>query len=236
MANASYFTPATEAQDSNNDADLGSGGVMLMPDGLSGTYPHLLIQGGKGGASGAQKYLLNRDNLGGIQTGDAGAVWHANTGGGIWGGPAFFQDTSGNAYVVYGTGQPLNTYLFNPSSASFPSFCLREPGCLECRDSGSQPIVSSNGTTPGTAVAWALKTPGNSGGTISLYAFDALNMRTLYTGVAGKWTQIPGSAWIGGALVSPVVAGGKVYVPTDGAVAIFGLKGTLHVPRRSAGK
>ena len=107
ISSASYFTPASEASDSNGDADLGSGGVMLLPDGLSSTLPHLLIQGGKGGATGAQKYLLNRDHLGGMQTGDSGAVWHANTGGGIWGGPAFFQDTNGSSYVIYGNGAPL---------------------------------------------------------------------------------------------------------------------------------
>ena len=226
IAAGSYFTPASEASDSNNDADLGSGGVMLLPDGLSPSFPHLLMQGGKGGASGAQKYLLNRDNLGGMRTGDAGAVWHANTGGGIWGGPAFFQDTTGNSYVIYGNGTPLGTYLFNPASASFSLVSSVNVGCLECRDSGSQPVVSSNGTNPGTAVAWALKTPGNGGGAITLYAFDALKMTTLFSGTAGSWNQTPGTAWIGGALVSPLVANGRVYVPADGAVAIFGLKGT----------
>ncbi|MBD5655964.1 MAG: multicopper oxidase domain-containing protein, partial [Candidatus Eremiobacteraeota bacterium] len=233
LSSATYFTPATEAQDSNNDEDLGSGGVMLLPDGLSKTYPHLLLQGGKPGATGAQKYLLNRDNMGGLQSGDAGAVWHADTGGGMWGGPAYFRDGSGNSYVVYGGGSPLSTYLFDPSPGSFSVYHSANVGCLECRDGGSQPVVSSNGTTPGTAVAWALKTPGNSGGTISLYAFDALNMTTLFAGTAGTWTQTSGSQWIGGALVSPLVANGRVYVPTDGSVAIFGLSGNALGVRRS---
>jgi hypothetical protein len=84
--------------------------------------------------------------------------------------------------------------------------------------------VSSNGTTAGTAVVWALKTPGGSGGSITLYAFDALNMsHTLFSGTAGSWTQGAGASYIGGALVSPTVANGRVYVPTDGSVAVFGL-------------
>ena len=233
IAAGSYFTPATELADSNGDSDLGSGGVMLLPDGLSNTFPHLLIQGGKGGATGAQKYLLNRDNLGGMKANDAGAVWHANTGGGIWGGPAFFQDTNGSSYVIYGNGAPLNTYRFNSSAATLGVYSSSANlGCLECRDSGSQPVVSSNGTNPGTAVVWALKTPGNSGGTISLYAFDALKMTTLFAGTAGSWNQTPGTAWIGGALVSPLVANGRVYVPTDGAVAVFGLTGSANTMLR----
>ncbi len=55
------------------------------------------------------KYILNRDAMGGQQTGDAGAVYKANTGGGIWGGFAYCQDGSGKQYIVYGTGQPLST-------------------------------------------------------------------------------------------------------------------------------
>ena len=46
---------------------------------------------------------------------------------------------------------------------------------------------------------------------------------TLFSGTAGTWTQTSGTQWIGGALVSPLVANGKVYVPTDGSVAVFGL-------------
>jgi len=225
LGGASYFTPATEAQDSLNDGDLGSGGVMLLPDGLSGTYPHLMILGGKPGASGAQKYLLNRDDLGGQQPGDAGAVWHAATNVGIWGGPALFGDASGNTYVVYGGGNPLSTYLFNPISNSFSVYASAYVGCLECRNSGSQPVVSSNGTNPGTAVIWVIKDPGQIGGAITLFAFDALSMTTLYSGTAGTWTVGPGAPYVGGAYVSPLVANGRVYVPTDGSVAVFGLQG-----------
>jgi hypothetical protein len=68
-----------------------------------------------------------------------------------------------------------------------------------------------------------LKTPGNGGGTITLYAFNALTMSVLYSGAAGSWTIGSGQTYIGGALISPTVANGKVYVPTDGSVAVFGL-------------
>jgi hypothetical protein len=161
--------------------------------------------------------------MGGQQTADAGALWSANTGGGIWGGPAYFVDQSGNQHVIYGGNQTLNTYtLSQPTSLTLAS--TSPVGHLEGRDSGSQPVVSSNGTQAGSAVAWALQTPGNAGGNISLFAFDALNMGTpLFEGLAGTWTQTAGTQWIGGALVSPLVANGRVYVPTDGSVSVFGL-------------
>jgi hypothetical protein len=224
LAGASFFTPIQAAADSSADADLGSGGVMLLPD-QPGTLPHLLVAGGKCSANnvGCFKYLLNRDAMGGQQNGNAGAVWSGNTGGGIWGGPAYFVDSAGIQHVVYG-GAPLNTYNLNASPAGLTVQSSANVGCLECRDSGSQPVVSSNGNKAGTTVVWALKTPGNGGGSITLYAFDALNMGTmLFSATAGTWTQTPGTAWIGGALVSPLVADGRVYVPTDGSVGVFGL-------------
>ncbi len=220
---ASSFTPATEAVDSAADADLAAGGVMLLPDQPGGT-PHVAVAGGKcaANAAGCWKYLLNRDNMGGMQPNDSGAIYRANTGGGIWGGPAYFADSSGAQHVIYGGYTYLGDYVLNTP----PSLTLKSsvPVRLEGRDAGSQPIVSSNGTQAGTAVAWALQTPGNSGGAISLMAFDALNMKApLFTGVAGTWTQAPGTAWVGGALVSPLVANGRVYIPTDGSVSVFGL-------------
>ena len=143
----------------------------------------------------------------------------------MFGGPAYFQDTNGNSYVVYGR---LSTFALNTSGTPSLSVVASASGvgCLECRNGGgSQPIVSSNGTNPGSAIAWALQTPGGGGGNITLYAFDALSMNTLYSGVAGTWTQRSGATYIGGALVSPLVANGHVYVPTDGGVAVFGLNG-----------
>jgi FtsP/CotA-like multicopper oxidase with cupredoxin domain len=229
LGSATYFSPFGGPADSASDQDLGAGGVLLFPD-MAGSFPHLLIQGGKcgagsasGGTQGCQKYILNRDALGGVLAGDAGALWHADTAGGIWGGPAFFQDTSGNSYIIYGTGNPLTTYEVGLTPVSLTPFASANVGCLECRNAGSQPIVSSLGTNPGTAIAWALKTPGNGGGTISLYAFDALTMRVLFAGAAGTWNVGSNATYIGGALVSPEVANGRVYVPTDGSVAVFGL-------------
>jgi FtsP/CotA-like multicopper oxidase with cupredoxin domain len=220
---ASFFTPATELVDSGADMDLGSGGVLLLPD--QATAPtHLLVQGGKCSDDNAcMKYILNRDAMGGQHTGNTGAVWAGNTGGGIWGGPAYFQDAGGNQYIVYGTGQPLSTYkLTSPPGLAVQSSA--NVGCLECRDTGSQPVVSSNGTTAGSAIVWALHTPGNGGGNISLYAFNALNMAsTLFNGTAGPWMETVAAGYTGGAMVSPLVANGKVYVPVDGQVTIFGL-------------
>ena len=43
---ADYFTPYNQGYLSDNDLDLGSGGVLLLPD-QPGPFPHLLVGGGK---------------------------------------------------------------------------------------------------------------------------------------------------------------------------------------------
>ncbi len=221
ISDGSYFTVYNEAALSNSDSDLGSGGIMLLPDGLSTKYPHLALQGGKTQI----KYLLNRDNMGGFKPGDSGAVWQGTIPGGF-DGQSFFKDGSGNAYVVGGNSN-IATYLFNPATASLTltNRATTPGGCMECRNGGSQSIVSSNGTTAGTTIVWALHTPGSGGGPISLYAYNASTMQFLYTGVAGDWEPASNaSGSVGAAFVSPMEANGRVYVPTDGGVAVFGLK------------
>jgi len=238
VTKSSNFTPYNAAANSKADADFGSGGVMLLPD-QTGSYAHLAFAGGKcdQGNTRCMKWLLNRDKLGGQQNRDAGAVWQGNYGGGMFGGPAYYQDASKTSHILFGDGassEPfeLSTLGLNPVALKMQSSA--NVGCLECRNAGSQPVVSSNGTVAGTAVAWALKTPTISGGTITLYAFDASNVATtLYSGAAGSWNPPSGHTTIGGALVSPLVADGHVYVPTDGGVAVFGLPSGSSTAARS---
>ena len=54
-----YFTPHDQQYMSDNDIDLGSGGVLLLPD-QPGAHPHEAITAGKNGTI----YLVDRDNMG----------------------------------------------------------------------------------------------------------------------------------------------------------------------------
>src|SRR5262249_44592192 len=60
-----WFTPDDESELADRDADLGSGGVVLMPDQSVGS-PHLLVVIGKEGVV----YLIDRDNMGHYQPTD----------------------------------------------------------------------------------------------------------------------------------------------------------------------
>ena len=84
-----FFSPADNAKLDQNDADLGSGAPVAIPDGY-GTpqHPHLLAQVGKDG----HVYLLDRDNLGGMAQGPGGTdavLDEAGPYSGVWGRPAF---------------------------------------------------------------------------------------------------------------------------------------------------
>ncbi len=54
-----YFTPYNQAALDDGDTDVGSGGVLALPDPQPGPYPHILIQSGKQG----EIYVVNRDKL-----------------------------------------------------------------------------------------------------------------------------------------------------------------------------
>ena len=55
------FTPWNQSDLNVNDLDLGSGGVLVVPD-QAGAHPRVLVAGGK-----RSVYLIDRDNLGGYQ-------------------------------------------------------------------------------------------------------------------------------------------------------------------------
>ena len=93
---ADYFTPFNQGALDNIDADVGSGGPVLLP-GQPGAHPHLLLAGGKGGTL----YVIDRDHMGGFHAGsDAHAVQTVQFPKlSLFGAPAFW---GGHVYVVAG--------------------------------------------------------------------------------------------------------------------------------------
>ena len=93
-----FFSPVNNTNLDQDDADLGSGGPMAIPDGYgTSAHPHLLVQVGKDG----RVFLLDRDNLGGTAQGSGGTDAVLQTGGpynGVWGHPAFWGGGSGYVY------------------------------------------------------------------------------------------------------------------------------------------
>ena len=210
--NPGSFTPASYQFLNNADLDFGSGGVMLLPVQPGQAAPPMAVAMGKD----AVIYLLKQSNLGGLTKGDAGALQSIRvsySGNGLWGGPAFYNSPNGPMVYYQVNGDVLHGYLLNTSAT--PSLTNTVNGTTTAGYGGSTPIVSSNGTTPGTGVLWLVR----RGTTVQLEAYDATNLGApLYAAGAGTWATGSGSAF-----VTPLEANGRVYVPAYGAVTVFGL-------------
>jgi hypothetical protein len=209
---ADYFNMHDTDSESNGDVDLGSGGPMVLPDNIPdtlGNHWNLAVGAGKDG----RIYVVNRDMMGKFNTSNDNAIYQELDGalpGGVWSTSAYFNNT-----VYYGpVGSPLQAFtISNAKLSSTPS--SKSPASFGYP--GATPSVSANGATNG--ILWAME----NGGTGVLHAYDATNLATeLYnSNQAGARDQYPTNSSC--KFVTPVIADGKVFVPTATGVAVFGL-------------
>src|SRR5215472_15779881 len=219
-----YFTPYDQLQLNNSDLDLGSGGVLLLPI-QTGTFPHLLVLAGKEG----RVYVVNRDQLTTNNThycsrctNDSEIVEESSLGyiGGMFSLPAYWNNT-----LYFGSaGAYLRSVPMVNGLPSFPNFS-NSPAWIP--DPGATPSISSNGTTPGTAIVWAIDSsqygsPGPGPGPAILHAFDATNV----TNELWNSTQAANNRDQAGNAVKfavPTISNGKVYVGTSAEIDVYGL-------------
>src|SRR5262249_41521965 len=144
----------------------GSGGVMLLPDGVgSAAHRRLMVETGKQG----RIYLIDRDDLGGITPGGPDRVVQTVTAGqtGVWGNPAFFQVNPTTGIIYYhGSGDVLKGYIItNGHIDDIPANILRST--FSSRFPGTQPSVSADGianpTNPVNSIVWELQVDNAAG-------------------------------------------------------------------------
>ena len=143
-----YFTPWDYQPLWDFDTDLGSGGVMLIPDQPGTTYPHLLVQAGKEGTID----LVNRDNMGHWHAGDDSQIVQTipYVIGGVWGAPAYWQ---GNVYIG-GIEDYFKAFRFDPHAEQLSVGPTSRTQAFFGYP-GPTPSVSSNGTRNG--IVWAIQ-------------------------------------------------------------------------------
>jgi len=206
-----YFTPYTVAFLNQNDLDLSSTGVLVLPD-QTGPNPHILVASGKQGFV----YVLNRDNMGMYSVNDAGALQEFpliageqtdSTANILFSSPAYWD----NAVYFAPDGQTPTVY---PVAGGVLGDPLPSPGL----SSAHSPAISANGNSDG--VLWVLSGPGNSTHP-ELVAFDAVSLQLLYTSAQAKDKRdaLPPVA----SFVTQTVTNGKVYVATRDSLEGFGL-------------
>jgi len=221
LALASWFTPGAIRVEPHKD--LGSGGVMVIPDQSGATIPRLAVIAGKT----KNIYLMNRDSLGGYTPTLPDNVVQVVRGGagtsnkGVHGGPAYFVGPSGQFVVFAGNQDFLKEYAL--VDAPKPHLVLAtESTNIFPGEGGSMPVVTSNGTVPGTALVWAMTRPDDiTLSPITLRAYDAANPADmLFEAPVGFWQNSKGNPYL-----TPAVANGKVYVGGASSVTAFGLIG-----------
>jgi hypothetical protein len=213
---ADWFTPNDQQNLADTDADLGSGGVVLLPDQTSGPVPHLLVGGGKEGLL----YLVNRDSMGTynstnqvVQTLGANASSFST--------PAFWN----NSLYFAGAGGPLETFAFDPATGQFGATPSSQSSQV-FNFPGATPSISSQGSSNG--IVWVTDSsqygpPSAFGsGPAILHAYNATNLAQEYWNSAqanGNRDQAGNAV----KFVPPTIANGKVYVSTRTEIDVYGL-------------
>ncbi len=241
---ADYFTPCNQQVLNDNDVDLGSGGVMIIPD-QKGRPSHLATFSGKEGTV----YLVDRGAMGrytptqvpdNLQCNDnvVQELWRvlgvvsteSAARDAYFGAPAYFKSSSGHQYIYYsgayapivafdlanGTLTPGTVAGGNPNQT--PSSTYNFP------HGGTIPSISSNGGNPASAILWAIRRalpPGSEDGygplTLDAFAATDLTNQLVFDIPAGQWN------FHNNAFLIPTVANGKVYVASGGELDVFGV-------------
>ncbi len=224
MPVASYFTPFNWQQLDNQDADLGSGGVLLLPDSVGGNgHTHLMVETGKDG----HIYLLDRDNLGGFTPGGPNNIVQDVVAGpgGVWGNPAFYQESATSGLIFY-HGSSVDTRVFRITngqitqvSGNFVAYRSNQTFNFP----GAQPVITANGVNnPSSAIDWELQVDNfGTQGAATLHAY------TLPSTATGNLTEIYNSNQAGTRdqlsasvkFTSAIVTNGLVFVGQGGGPA-----------------
>jgi hypothetical protein len=211
---ADYFTSYNQNYYQVQDLDIGSGGVMLLPD-QPGPYPHLMTAGGKP----QYAYLIDRDqmtsdnqhyNSGGSSDNIVQSLY---IGGGSFSTPAYFD---GCVFYIASHGV-IRSYLVS-NGTLIPD----QPGSFGSRTftfPGASPSISANGNSNG--IAWAIQN--TNFGPATLVAWNATNLSSeIYNSAQSGLRDQPGNPV---KFTVPTIANGRVYVGAQFSLSVYGLLG-----------
>lgn len=205
---ADYFEMDDQGVENIDDIDLGSGGVVLLPDvqNSSGQTVHLAVGAGKDN----NLYVVNRDSMGRLSPNDTKVYQLLSQAmpGGVFSTPAYFNNTIYDA-PCYGSilAFSINGAKLSPNTAVQTTTPFEYPGAT--------PSVSANGSSNG--IVWALE---NAWPAV-LHAYDASSLNELYnSSQASNGRDGFGS---GNKFMVPTIVNGKVFAGTPNGVAVFGL-------------
>ena len=232
-----YFCPYNHEALDRSDADLGTSGLVLLPDAVgSSAHRRLMLSGGKVGIL----YLADRDALGKFDAAKNNVVQEIEVprsgdgetskfGSGLYSIPAYFN---GAVYYLR-TGEYLKrvpiadgrldetkTIANTAQRFGFP---------------GATPSISAHGISNG--IVWATEsydaTGSNMGdhanpGHLRLHAYDATTLEELFNS-GDTAPTIDGTVYRNFMKFNPpTVTNGHVYVATGGAIMVYGVKSPIQ--------
>lgn len=207
---ADYFAPSDQATLASQDLDLGSGGVVLLPD-QTGPVTHELVTVGKEGTI----YVLNRDNLGQYNaSGDFQIVQELPAaigemqGAGIYWNDTMYFSAKSDAIKAFSVNNGLLS-----SSPTMQSKVVQPTG---------SPTISASGNWNG--LLWLIRAQAGGNGILS--AFNAYNLAELYNTTQNTARDAVGTV---PHFATPMVANGRVYVGGQTQVVVYGLFPNLTV-------
>ena len=228
-----YFTPYNSATMNTSDLDLGSSGLLLIPN------TSYVLGGGKQGVL----YLADTNGMGEFNASsdqvrqEFQAVYGVGTSH-IHGAPVYFNsDQNGPTTYVWGENDVLRGFLFNATTGLLNTtpFAKSTMTAPVTNNDGAMPggflAISANGQSNG--ILWA-STPYNGNAVVTtvqgvLYAFNADTLSLLWSDKTNDARDEIGNF---AKYVPPLVANGKLYMATfgplgtndgSGALVIYGL-------------
>ena len=209
-----FFEPFDALELDQNDADFASGGITGLNDEYFGTpsVPHLAVAVGKDG----YVYLLNREELGGFKQGSGGGdkvVQRLGPFGGVWSRPGVWPGNGGWVYIptasagnsAGGSTGFLRVYQYGVNGEGKPTLSLQATSSDAWGFGTGAPVITSEGTTSGSALVWSEWMPNGTGEGAQLRAYDPVP-------VNGK----PVLRWS-----APIGTGSKFGTPGVGANKLF---------------
>ena len=214
--NAQYgsFSPNTTAMD-QADEDLGSGGVLLVPQRGSAFFAAIAGKDGR-------LFLFDRSGTG-------LKLLQLRQGSGCWCAPSYFIGPDDVARIVASQGHVIQTFRLpatslSPEGTSATVSTGQDPGfftTVSCHGSGTF------GNCANAPIVWAVSRPTSSTSGVALSAFSGLAAGGTYKLLfgptkVGPWPNIDGNSNI-----VPTVSNGRVYVASSKTLAILSPGGTI---------
>jgi outer membrane protein assembly factor BamB len=225
-----YFTPYNSATLNSGDMDLGSSGLLLIPN------TSYVLGGGKQGIL----YLADSNGMGEFSASsdqvrqEFQAVYGVGTSH-IHGGPVYFNsDQNGPTTYLWGENDVLRGFLFNATTGLLTTtpFAMSTMTAPVTNNDGAMPggflAISANGQSNG--ILWA-STPYNANAVVTtvqgvLYAFNADTLNLLWSDKTNDARDEIGNF---AKYVPPLVANGKLYMATFGPLGTTNGSGALVV-------